>query len=484
MVAFAAEDADSVFDPAFGLGAFAAAGARLELVLNRRLVFSGCELDEAVLREARASGRSHVSTADVAIGDFLQFGKVPPASGIVANPPYIRHHRLGEATKARLRRIALAHIGRALDGRAGIHVYFLIHALKLLGPERRLAFIVPADTCEGVFASRLWTWILAQFRLEAVVTFEPEATPFPGVDTNPVVLLISNRAPAPSYAWVRCAKAGSPSLLSWVRTGMRPRRTGDLIAIKRSVADGARFGISRRPDLAHESPHVLGDFARVMRGIATGANDFFVMTSARLRELGIPRDFTVRAIGRTRDVPGPILSRSMLDELDSAGRPTYLLSLDASPVRELPKAVQRYLATGEELKLPERALLHQRRPWYKMERRDPPDYLFAYLGRRNARFIRNEARAVPLTGFLCVYPGAQDADAAMRIAKLLESDVTLKSLGAVAKSYGAGALKAEPRALERLPIAEAEVDRVGLRAWLRANPPRRQTRADQLSLEV
>lgn len=38
-----------------------------------------------------------------------------------------------------------------------------------------------------------------------------------------------------------------------------------------------------------------------------------------------------------------------------------------------------------------------------MEQREVPPILFAYLGRRNTRFILNEAGILPLTGFLCVY---------------------------------------------------------------------------------
>ena len=46
-----------------------------------------------------------------------------------------------------------------------------------------------------------------------------------------------------------------------------------------------------------------------------------------------------------------------------------------------------------------KTLISTRNPWYNMEKRENPEFLFAYLGRRNTRFIRNEAGVVPLTGF-------------------------------------------------------------------------------------
>jgi hypothetical protein len=45
--------------------------------------------------------------------------------------------------------------------------------------------------------------------------------------------------------------------------------------------------------------------------------------------------------------------------------------------------------------LPKRPLISTRRPWFKMEQREVPPILFAYLGRRNTRFILNEAGILP-----------------------------------------------------------------------------------------
>jgi hypothetical protein len=97
-----------------------------------------------------------------------------------------------------------------------------------------------------------------------------------------------------------------------------------------------------------------------------------------------------------------------------------------------------------------------------MEIRKAPPFLFAYLGRRNARFIRNLAGVMPLTSFLCVYPHHDDADSIDRLWQALKHPDTVKNLALVGKSYGAGAIKVEPRALERLPIPDHVVAELGL----------------------
>jgi len=95
-----------------------------------------------------------------------------------------------------------------------------------------------------------------------------------------------------------------------------------------------------------------------------------------------------------------------------------------------------------------------------MEQRAIPEFLFAYLGRRNARFIKNDAGVVPLTGFLCVYPRSNKPEYVEKLWAILKHPDTLKNLSLVGKSYGSGAIKVEPRALENLPIPEYLVKKI------------------------
>lgn len=462
MVAYVSRDCKLVFDPAFGAGAFAQAGQALAAESKLKIRFGGCELHAEALDQARSAGVSKRDLRCVEIADFLGLAALPKGANVVANPPYIRHHRLGAELKQKLQLLARKNLGHPLDGRTGLHVFFLIHALGMLRKGGALAFILPADVCEGVFARPLWEWIGKRFRIEAVVTFAPDATPFPGVDTNPIVLMIRNLPPTQEYVWARVEKPGGDGLLMWVGAGMPSRRCGSIHAEKRGVEIGIRSGVSRRLQLAQEPKFRLGDFVRVMRGIASGANEFFCLTRARAEVIGLPDEFLVRAVGRTRDVPGDSVAMSDLDALDSQGRETYLLVPDGREMRDFPASVRKYLSLGEEMGLPDRALIGQRRPWYKMERRVPPPFLFAYLGRRNARFIRNEAKAWPLTGFLCVYSRGASGEFLEKIAGLLQSPELIAGLETVAKSYGSGALKVEPRALERLPVPIGLAERLGL----------------------
>lgn len=457
-----ANGATGIYDPAVGAGAFFHAAKRYATREARSVALSGMEIDGEALLQAALSGLAKEDLKEVHEGDFVRSAPTERFPAIVANPPYIRHHRISKETKADLKGLSLRLIGKALDGRTGLHVFFLLRALEILDDHGRLAFILPADVFEGIFAKKLWQWITAHFCLDAVVTFTPEASPFPGVDTNPIIILIRRECQQDAYVWARCKHADGGQLQGWIAAGMGECNQPHLTAEHRKIEEGIRTGLSREPGGDLGAGPTLGDFAYVQRGIATGSNAFFFLTRSRAEELGISDEFLVGAVGRTRDVCGETITSETLDNLDRKGRPTRLFCLDGRPLEEFPAAIRAYLVQGEAAGLSTRPLISTRRPWYKMEQRTPPAIFFAYLGRRHVRFLRNLAGIVPLTGFLCVYPRRKEGDFVEKLWQVLNHPQTIENLKYVSKSYGDGALKTEPRALERLVLPVEVVNESGL----------------------
>lgn len=454
MVSYVSEDTDLVFDPATGRGAFLNALEKLNIP---DISYYGIDIDPEVLQDNIYKNPSCI----VELRDFI---KTPPQrkfKAIVANPPYIRHHRIDAETKVFLKQLCARIAGFSIDGRAGYHIYFLIQALNILEHEGKLAFIMPADSCEGTFATKLWKWITERYCLECVVTFDERATPFPKVDTNAMIVFIKNSKPHKDLYWVKVNKAFSKDLIGFIKSGFNKQLFEDITISERQLKEALETGLSRPEQNRNGYEYHLNDFARVMRGIATGANNFFFLTRNQANEHGIPDQFFKVAVGRTRDATGNILTKEDIISLDKINRPTLLFSINGHGI--LPKAVEKYLQVGEELGLPNRPLIKQRTPWYKMEKREVPPLLFAYLGRRNTRFIRNEANVLPLTGFLCVYPIHNDELYINNLWKALNHPDTLKNLHLVGKSYGSGAIKVEPRNLERLPIPDHIVEQFSLK---------------------
>ena len=457
MIAYVAQEADVVFDPSVGRGAFYTA---LKKVAPKKKFF-GTEIDSKVIAEARQEG-IFGNDAELEIRDFILNPPQKLFKAIVANPPYIRHHRLSLELKSYFRQMSLLNLGDTLDGRAGLHIYFLIQALSLLDNGGRLAFIMPADTCEGVFSRQLWNWISKKFCIDGVITFEHKATPFPGVDTNTVIFLIKNERPKEKIRWAKCFSPQNKGLFEFLRNDLVGKNYDGLDIYERDLGEALLVGLSRTPRTDHDFEFTLTDFARVVRGIATGANEFFFLTRDKAKEIGIPGKFLLSAVGRTRDTDGAYLTKETLAKLEERGRPTLLFFPNGSCWEDMPETVKNYMLKGESEGFSKRALISTRQPWYKMEVREVPMFLFSYLGRRNARFIKNEAGIVPLTGVLCVYPRSNDEKYIEKLWTILQHPDAISNLRLVCKSYGSGAIKVEPRSLERLPISSNLVHRLGL----------------------
>lgn len=458
MVAYVSQEADEVFDPGVGRGIFYASLKKF----HRKAKFYGIDIDPKIIAEAKKEGifdnNSRIERRDFILN--------PPSKlfrSIVANPPYIRHHRLSPEIKSSFKKISLHAMRETLDGRAGLHIYFLIQALSLLDKNGRLAFIMPADTCEGVFSKKLWAWITGNFCLEGVITFDHKATPFPGVDTNAIIFLIKNTKQSEKIKWARCLEPQSKDLLSFLRNNLAGNKYSELIVHERNLSEALSIGLSRMPQKNYNFEFTLNDFAYVMRGIATGANEFFFLTREKVKELGMANKFFLPAIGRTRDVAGDRITQKAIKELEKKGRPTLLFFPNGVVWENMPAAVKNYILEGERKGISGHILISTRRPWYKMEVRKIPAFLFAYLGRRNIRFIKNEAGVVPLTSFLCVYPRSDDREFTEKLWEILQHPSTIANLRLVGKSYGSGAIKVEPRSLERLPIDSWLVNKVRIK---------------------
>jgi len=461
MVEYVVEKSNLVFDPAAGTGAFYNA-LKKNRFHQQKINFYGIDIDKKVIKEGLDNGFYDRSLCTLEIRDFIFNPPKRKFKAIIANPPYIRHHRLPMTTKDKLKKIAKDIMGFSIDARAGLHIYFLIQALGLLDKDGKLAFIMPAGICEGIFAESLWGWITREYCLECVITFSPEATPFPNVDTNAIVFLITKKKPENQILWVVTKTAGSNDLKNFVKSKFKKFDFPSLEIKKRILDEALKTGLSRPPQKVNDIKYKFADFAKVMRGIATGANSFFLLTLKQAEELNIPREFLKPAIGRTRDVEGTYIDKKTLKGLNDKGRPTLLFSPDGRALEGFPEEVRNYLLYGEVLGLNKKPLIRTRNPWYKMEKRKIPPFLFAYLGRRNTRFIRNYAKVLPLTGFLCVYPRSQNKDFIEKLWQILKHSEIINNLQLVGKSYGGGAIKVEPRALEKLPIPIHLVEKYNL----------------------
>ena len=222
----------------------------------------------------------------------------------------------------------------------------------------------------------------------------------------------------------------------------------------------------------------LKDLFSVRRGIATGANDFFIIDSDTVARYDIPSVFLKPILPSPRYLREPII-RATVDGLPDVPCWRYLLDcyLEPDEVRRQYPGLWRYLEEGMAKGIPDGYLCAQKEVWYYQEKRDPAPFLASYMGRANGnrecpiRFFVNLSDAIVTNVFLNLYP-TSDLTACLDGEKdrLIELGLALNDVPAerilhAGRAYGGGLHKIEPRELLEVQLESAP-------AWLKDALPR------------
>jgi hypothetical protein len=207
----------------------------------------------------------------------------------------------------------------------------------------------------------------------------------------------------------------------------------------------------------------LADFFTIKRGLATGANSFFIMTRRQIRDRDLPMECFRPILPSPRYLPQ--------DEVlaDEDGHPMierqlFLLDcrLAEHEVKAKYPALWKYLESGKP-EVSERYLCRHRNPWYAQEDRPPAPLVCTYLGRQRTngrrlfRFILNHSQATAPNVYLLLYPKpalagelAQDPELVRRVWTML-NEIRSDTFVEEGRVYGGGLHKLEPKELANVP---------------------------------
>ena len=438
-------------DPAIGTGSFYAALLR-EFPATRIKAAAGFEIDPHYGEPARALWQGH--PLDLTLGDFTL--APPPAEAarfnlIICNPPYVRHHHMDKAAKARLLAATTVACGVPMGGLAGLYCYFLGLAHAWLAEDGIAGWLIPSEFMDVNYGRTIKRYLLNQVELLRIHRFDPSDLQFGDALVSSAVVWFRKRRAAPGHQ-VEFSYGGS--LATPIHSRYVP-----VAALQSAKWSGLATSGVKATDVGLR----LADFFAIKRGVATGDNRFFIMNRAEMDARGLPANF-FRPI-----LPGPRYLESDLIEAEWDGVPNiqrqqFLLDcrLPESEVQQRYPTLWAYLQSGKP-KVSETYLCIRRTPWYAQESRPAPPFLCTYMGRgleRRAkpfRFIFNRSQATAANVYLLLYPKhalalalASDPKLGRRVWEFLDAipSETLLSEGRV---YGGGLYKMEPRELANVP---------------------------------
>ena len=271
---------NTVLDPAAGLGGLLVACRQL----NGRVQLVGVERDTETLQRAKATAPRGTK---LILADYLK-SDAGLFDGIIANPPYVKAHRLDYSENDW--RYFEERLGTPLDRLTNLYALFLLKIWEDLAPRGRAAVILPAEFLNANFGEEIKERLLHAIRPAAVAVFAPSLNVFSdALTTSAIVFLDKGRAPE------------APVLARRIESVEEAERFVDKIAAReqfKRASNGCINLATLNPRdkwlnlLLNEAPSGeflpfpkrVGDYFDCRRGIATGANDFFCLSRSALRE--------------------------------------------------------------------------------------------------------------------------------------------------------------------------------------------------------
>lgn len=431
----------TVLDPAAGLGSLLQECHRV----NPRAQLVGVERDEETLRQAKSAAPrgTKLILADYLLSDSGQF------EGIIANPPYVKAHRLDYSEDAW--RGFEERFGTSLDRLTNLYALFLLKIWEDLAPRGRAAVLLPAEFLNANFGEEIKERLLRVVRPAGVVVFSPKLNLFDSALTTSAIVFLKKGRPA--SASMLATKADS---LEEAEAFMKHLLANPSIKRVSNFRDLAAFNPREKwlnllfNDVAATDrplfPCRVGDYFDCRRGIATGANEFFCLSESDLRQHGLHREQVEPCVTKAADATGLVFSPEKFTMLVAANRRCYLLN----PRRD-GRALESYLRAGEQLGIPQRHLPSHRPVWYLPENRAVADIWAAVFSRETVKFILNTSGAKNLTCFHGLYAKPGHENLAPLLTLFLNSSWGREAFTQVNRYYGDGLNKLEPKDVEALP---------------------------------
>lgn len=441
----------TVLDPAAGLGIFFRAILKESGGGGQRLI--GYDIDPQVLREAKSLFQSHGEHSVSLINRDYMFNDWDNRyDGIICNPPYQRFQNY----KNRNEILAefQGRLGVSLSGLTSLHTLFLLKSVNQLSENGRAAYILPSEFLNADYGVFIKRHLIKHKSLRFVIVFDFSENVFDNVITTSCILLFDN---SPALKSVEFISVKSPD---------------DLVALKAQLALYPNVKTTGRSVLYEDLDErikwrayyqkqngkkyknlvPLSAYGKVVRGIATGDNDYFTFSEQKKSNFEIEDRFLLPCLTKANQATSYFFTANEFEGLRISGKNVYLLN--ASDVSNA--AIRRYVQLGEKLGVNKKYLTSHRTPWYAIENRPPAPILITVFNRNGLRFVRNEAGVRNLTCFHCLYLDMFSMDKIDMLMAYFITDVAREIFNDNRREYGDGLEKFEPNDLNQAKVIDLQ----------------------------
>lgn len=352
----------------------------------------------------------------------------------LGNPPYTRWQLIEPGLRTRL----VEQTTGLCASRASLSAFITALTLSHLHQDDGLCLLLPAQWLESDYSRGLRKHLLSLQRRPVELRLV-RSTWFADARVDAVILLVGTERAEPQRF----------TIAEWGQIGGRD------INRAAPTAEGWRTwfrGHTQAQTQSTPNTKRLRDLARVRRGTATGANEFFLLSDDRVAELDLPTSALTPVVRRLNEYATKA-TQHRFDRRPAHER-KWLLTVDADEVADNDQ-IRAYIQSGEADAFDQRHLCMVRASdWYDLAHDlYSPDIIITAMTRDAIHVVDNDIGAV-ITNNL--YGWVWDADVTKKIrgsiVKWLRSEAGQAALMARCRSQGNGLAKIEPAALADLEL--------------------------------
>jgi adenine-specific DNA-methyltransferase len=349
----------------------------------------------------------------LAVQDYLGAALPAGIDAVVCNPPYTRHHHITSELKDTLQTFFKTQLRVDVSRQATLAFHFLLKIIAEMPNEAHAAVIVPMEVLDARYGRIAKRVLCRDTTLSAIINFSSQMNAFHKVDVGATILLFKKGYEKQNLVRHLTLNTlpSTQKLLDCLESCFENRDlTFGSLAVQPQddLLDVSKWFSIATPKPSNSEWQSSGlvvplkALAKVVRGIATAANEFFALPTQKVKQHSL-EPYVVRTLQRNREIQDIVLDEAKWQSLSDEGKCVWLLYLNGDDMSGHPQ-LRSYLAEGEAKGYHRRSLVQTRKRWYAMEQRDVPAIFFTILTRGNPRFILNRAGVRPLNMFSLIYP--------------------------------------------------------------------------------
>lgn len=425
-------------DPAMGLGIFFRSIIKDHKNKIDDLDFFGYEKDPIIFEQAKKLFDDCSAKLNFINEDFLDDWE-EKYDGVICNPPYLKFHNYENKDSINKFR---SNLNQKFSGFTNIYTLFILKSLKQLNRGGRAAFIVPSEFMNADYGKEIKKYIKKNSTLRFVIVIDFNTGVFDEATTTSSILLFADDENTDNVQFIDVSNLNDFNLIK-SRLFFYPGQ-GNLGEVKK--LDELDENIKWRSYYQemngdkYENLVPFSEYAKVSRGIATGANKYFVFSEEKCKQYKINKEYLLPCVTKAADIKKSFFGKSDFEELKDRGKSVYLLN--ATDLND--PNVRKYIDKGVKEGIDTRYLTSHRKPWYSIENRPPAPIIVKVFNRDELKFIQNNAEVYNLSAFHCVYLKPKGQSKIDILMAYLLSDVAKEIFNDNRREYGDGLKKFEP----------------------------------------